>query len=119
MIITDKLQLKPGSRLAVVGAPETVDLELTAGVTVTDDPAAADAVIAFVHTASAVDSAAGPAVRAALEDRLAWIAYPKAGQLGTDLNRDTLAAAVIERGARPVRQISIDSVWSALRFRPA
>jgi len=39
-------------------------------------------------------------------------------QLGTDLNRDSLAKLMIERGAQPVRQVAIDDVWSALRFRP-
>ncbi len=53
------------------------------------------------------------------EDRLAWIAYPKAGKLGTDLNRDILAGLAQERGIRPVRQIAINETWSALRFRPA
>jgi hypothetical protein len=47
------------------------------------------------------------------------VAYPKAGQLGTDLNRDPLAAAFTASGLRPVRQVSIDATWSALRFRPA
>jgi hypothetical protein len=49
---------------------------------------------------------------------LAWVAYPKAGQLGTDLNRDSLARLMIERGVQPVRQVAINEVWSALRFRP-
>jgi hypothetical protein len=37
-------------------------------------------------------------------------------QLGTDLNRDAVAAVLIELGARPVRQIALDATWSALRF---
>jgi hypothetical protein len=45
------------------------------------------------------------------------VAYPKAGQLGTDINRDTLAASLTDRGAQPVRQVALDDVWSALRFR--
>lgn len=49
---------------------------------------------------------------------IAWAAYPKAGQLGTDLNRDLLSEALEERGVQPVRQIALDEVWSALRFRP-
>ena len=61
---------------------------------------------------------AAPAIIAARDDRLAWIAYPKSRQLGTNLNRDTLAALVTARGAGPVRSISIDGVWSAIRFRP-
>lgn len=52
-------------------------------------------------------------------DRLAWIAYPKAGQLGTDLNRDILWQHLLPRGITGVRQISIDDVWSAMRFRPS
>jgi len=42
----------------------------------------------------------------------------KPGQLGTDLNRDSLAALLAEGSVQPVRQIAIDAVWSALRFRP-
>jgi hypothetical protein len=61
----------------------------------------------------------GVSVAAARADRLPWIGYPKGGQLGTDLNRDRLAAALALRGVQPVRQVSIDDTWSALRFRPA
>jgi hypothetical protein len=46
-------------------------------------------------------------------------AYPKAGKLGTDLNRDVLAALLAGQGVQPVRQVAIDETWSALRFRPA
>jgi hypothetical protein len=41
------------------------------------------------------------------------------GRLGTDLNRDVLAALLTERGVQPVRQVAIDETWPALRFRPA
>jgi hypothetical protein len=114
-----KLQMKPDCRVAVLGAPAGLDLALPAGVTTVDDAARADVVVAFVVAGDELDSSAAPAVTAAREDRLAWIAYPKAGQLGTELNRDRLAAAARERGVQPVRQVSIDDVWSALRFRPA
>ncbi|GFJ88613.1 hypothetical protein [Phytohabitans rumicis] len=76
--------------------------------------------IAFVlDNAGLAGQATAATLDAARADRLAWIAYPKAGQLGTDLNRDRLAATLAGRGVRPVRQVSIDPVWSALRFRPA
>jgi hypothetical protein len=58
-------------------------------------------------------------VTAAQRDALTWVAYPKAGQLGTDLNRDSLAERMRAEGVRPVRQVALDAVWSALRFRPA
>jgi hypothetical protein len=34
------------------------------------------------------------------------------------LNRDILAALAQSRGIQPVRSVSINGVWSALRFRP-
>ena len=118
MRVGAKLQVRPGSSVAVLGARDGLDLELPDGTTRAEDPARADAVIAFVVDAAALDSVAEPAIRAARDDRLAWIAYPKAGQLGTDLDRDVLARLVTARGARPVRQVALDGVWSALRFRP-
>ena len=118
MSVASKLQVKPGQRVAVLRKPAGVELDVDEASA--DDPTVADAAVAFVT--ARVDLAASD-VEAVLDiarrDGLAWLAYPKAGKLGTDLNRDSLAAAVSERGVRPVRQVSIDDTWSALRFRPA
>jgi len=114
-----KLQIKPGTSVAVVAVPLDVHLDLSEDLASVDDPSAADVVLAFVTRASEMDTVAAPALEAARGDRLAWIAYPKGQQLGTDLNRDRLSSLAGERGAQPVRQVSIDEVWSALRFRPA
>ncbi|HEU4426649.1 MAG TPA: hypothetical protein VFR67_29295 [Pilimelia sp.] len=120
MDLASRLQLRAGQRVAVLDAPPDVAIGVPAGVSRVDDPAQADAVIAFVRDHAALTGpAAEEALAAARADRLAWIAYPKAGQLDTDLNRDRLAAALAGTGTRPVRQVSIDPVWSALRFRPA
>ena len=119
MSLPAKLQLKPGSTITVLGVPETVELEFPEHVRTTAGPAGADAVIAFAIDSAALDTVAAPAIAAARDDRLAWIAYPKAGKLGTDLNRDILARLANERGIQPVRQIAINEIWSALRFRPA
>ena len=118
MELAAKLQIKPGAQVAVVAArPDGPDLSGLGPPA--QDPDAADAVLAFVSRAAELIDSAAPAGAAARADRLAWIAYPKAGQLGTDINRDSLAAAVSELGVRPVRQVALDAVWSALRFRPA
>jgi hypothetical protein len=76
-------------------------------------------VVAFVTMLAELDAAAAAAIAAARRDVIAWIAYPKAGQLGGDLNRDVLRRDLAGRGLQPVRQIAIDETWSALRFRPA
>jgi hypothetical protein len=118
MDLIAKLQIRPGQTVAAVGAPDGVP-PLGDAANPAADPAAADAVVVFVRNRAELDTGADAAFAAARLDRLAWIAYPKAGKLGTDLNRDILAAVVSGRGVRPVRQIAIDETWSALRFRPA
>jgi hypothetical protein len=44
-----------------------------------------------------------------------WVAYPKANR--ADLNRDSLWPILGEYGMRPIGQVSVDEVWSAMRFR--
>jgi len=40
--------------------------------------------------------------------------------MGTDLNRDVLWKHLLEKHrVQGVRQIALDEVWSAMRFRPA
>ena len=111
--LSRKLQIKDGQSVAVMNPPDGFELGLPAAAA-----GDADAVIGFATRQSDLDDLE-PVFQAAREDRLAWIGYPKAGQLGTDLNRDRLAEAVSVHAVQPVRQVAIDSVWSALRFRPA
>ncbi|MDX6300210.1 MAG: hypothetical protein QOF53_1424 [Nocardioidaceae bacterium] len=121
MTVARKLQIPPASTVVVLGSPTDIDLEIPDDCLVLSDPAAAkeaQTVISFLVRAEDLDEVAGPAIEAAREDRLSWIAYPKARQLGTDLNRDVLARLVEARGAQPVRSVAIDAVWSSLRFRP-
>ena len=117
MTVAGKLQIRPGQAVCVLDLPSGVDLELPAesGSAAAD---VAEVVIAFALRLADLDGSARPAVDAARRDALAWIAYPKAGRLGTDLNRDVLRDAALRHGVQPVRQVAIDDTWSALRFRP-
>ncbi len=119
--VARKLQVPAATTVVVLNRPAGIDLDFPSDCLVVSDPAsaqAAEVVIGFAVLASDLDGVAAPAIVAARDDRLAWIAYPKSRQLGTDLNRGILAAHVAARGAMPVRSISIDGVWSAIRFRP-
>ncbi len=114
--LAKKLNLKDGMKLRVLGKPAGVDLDDVA----TSTSPKAGGVLVFVKTLAEVEAQCGPVVEAAKADGLAWIAYPKAGQLGTDLNRDILWRHLLkEEKIQGVRQIPIDDVWSAMRFRPA
>ncbi len=113
MTLARKLQLKPGQKVLVVNRPEGLVL---------DAPTTArsgDAVLVFARNRADLERHVTPALEAARVDRLSWIAYPKAGQLDTDLNRDILRKALATRGVKAVRQVALDGLWSALRFRPA
>jgi hypothetical protein len=119
MDLPGKLQLKPGHTVSIVNAPTDAVVDLGDDYPTTGDPGSADAVIVFCANRAELDRFRDPVVPAAARDALTWVAYPKAGKLDTDLNRDSLAAIVKKEGVRPVRQVAVDEVWSALRLRPA
>jgi hypothetical protein len=59
-------------------------------------------------------------VMAAIEpDGLPWVAYPKRSSgVKVDIDHDTRWKATEPTDWRPVRQVPIDDVWPAIRFRP-
>jgi hypothetical protein len=114
MDVRGKLQIRPGQSVSVLKLPSDLVWQVESSAA---RPDAADVVIGFAVTRQDLESL-DAVFDAARADRLAWIGYPKGGKLGTDLNRDKLAEAVTSKGVQPVRQVSIDETWSALRFRP-
>jgi hypothetical protein len=116
MELTAKLQLKSGQGVEAILVPDSMSTtfaDLTQSIA--DVPAA---LLVFVTDQAALEEHRRRIVNAVNGERLTWVAYPKAGQLGTDLNRDSLTALLNASGIEPVRQIAVDDVWSALRFRP-
>jgi len=111
--LATKLQVPAGSAVRVINPPRGFKIDAPAS-----SKDGAGAVLLF--TKKSADLSVGKAVlEAARQDRIAWVAYPKAGKLGTDLNRDRLWTLLEPEGIRPVRIVSIDETWAALRFRPA
>jgi hypothetical protein len=118
MSVSHKLQIKPGQRLVLLNVPDEVDLELPSDIELEAEPGASDAVILFVANRADLQRRSTPLIAWARRDKLSWVAYPKGGQLGTDLNRDSLNDALKAQGVQAVRQVSLDDTWSALRLRP-
>jgi len=116
MELTKKLQIPPGIPIFLINVPEDFQLG-DAKIAKKIDPTVA--VLLFAENSKTLmNSSSKPAITAAEADRLSWIAYPKAGQLQTDLNRDKLVTALAPHNIEGVRLVSIDEVWSAMRFRP-
>jgi hypothetical protein len=118
MDLAGKLQLRPGESVAIVNAPDGASLAL-GDHPIADRSTDADAVIVYCANRAELDELSDDFVPPASRDALTWVAYPKGGQLGTDLTRDVLAQLVRARGVQPVRQVALDDVWSALRLRSA
>jgi hypothetical protein len=115
--VAEKLLIKPDTTL---WSSDDSRLELVeplpAGVRRVDAPEQATTALVFADDAASLRE-----LLATHQERLArpdvlWVAYPKGNR--TDINRDSLWPLLSELGLRPVTQVSIDQVWSALRFRP-
>jgi hypothetical protein len=115
-----KLLIKPDTRVLLLNAPigYARKLEpLPKGATLTDKRGkAADVVVAFVRDSGELKRLATSF--GALEDNaILWVCYPKGGKAGTDLDRDSLNAAMATHELTGVSLVAFDDTWSAMRFR--
>ncbi len=121
--LAKKLQIKTGMSLLVLNAPAdylAMLAPLPPGATVATAGAGPfDAIHCFARNRSELERYAPAALAALKPDGMLWFAYPK-GTSGvpTDLSRDNGWNAVIAQGWEGVRQIAVDDIWSAVRFRP-
>jgi hypothetical protein len=121
-----KLGIKPKQRVLFLNAPEgyaeQIGTLLPADVELVTSPATAgnfDVVLQFVRSKADVEQNTPLAIQMVKPGGLLWISYTKqSSKVPTDINRDILWKIFPDSEWRPVTQISIDEVWSALRFRP-
>ncbi len=123
--LVKKLRMQPGQRVLILNAPEGYIAslgELPEGVVVLEVVEGKfDFVHLFARDSRQLDELLPAAVESAEYDGLFWISYPKkSSKVETDLSRDVFwDLATAGPSLRPVTQVSVDEVWSALRFRPA
>jgi|tagenome__1003787_1003787.scaffolds.fasta_scaffold20902460_2 hypothetical protein len=124
-----KLGLTSGMRALLVNAPTAyaVDLVGAAGdveIEATDgdglfEAESFDLVQVFAANRAELERFGETAIAAVKRGGRLWVCYPKGGSgVKTDLNRDVDWGPFVVAGLRPVTQVAIDAVWSALRFRP-
>lgn len=122
--LSQKLQLKPDQHLLLLNPPSGyaafLASELAGVPLLAESQGQSEAVLLFVNNLAEVARLAPEAIRLVKPDGLLWIAYPKGGsRIKTDVNRDILWKTIEPTGWRPVRQIALDEIWSAMRFRPS
>ena len=118
-----KLGIKPGHRVLIMNAarnysetlgdlPDEVKIE-------TEADGVFDFIQVFVRNKADIDSHSPTAIRALAPGGMLWFSYPKrSSKVATDVTRDVGWESLGNANMRPVSQVSIDTTWSALRFRP-
>ena len=119
--LPQKLGIKPGVRLAIVGAPagfartlgELPDRVEHTGLS----GAPVDVLIAFHTDASALRTSFADHARSVAADGALWVAWPKrASGMATDLDENLLREVGLPTGMVDNKVCAIDEVWSGLRF---
>jgi hypothetical protein len=115
--VADKLMIKPDTTLWS-SHPDRLGLiePLPTGVQTVERPEQATTALVFADDAKALRELLARHGEQLTRPNILWVSYPKANR--TDLNRDTLWPILAEYGMRPIGQVAVDEVWSALRFRP-
>jgi len=121
--LTKKLHIKPGQRITIINPPPGYMDELgklLEGVERFDKLGGKfDFIHLFVKNIKELESFGPKALSALKYDGILWISYPKkSSKVETDISRDVGWDTIRKNGLRPVAAVSIDDVWSALRFRP-
>ena len=117
-----KLGIKPGARVALVGAPSGFRRELVGlpadvalAARVTDAP---DLMIWFVKSARELES--GVAKMSRVMGQGLWIAWPKkASTLASDVSETEVRAAGLAHGLVDYKVCAINETWSGLKFARA
>ena len=119
-----KLNLGSIETILVINAPESFESELLPlsavkilrkGTSKSPVPFA----IGFAVKQAELDKVSATLAAATAGDAVVWVAYPKgtSKKYRCEFNRDHGWLVLGDAGFEPVRQVSIDDDWTALRFR--
>ncbi|MFZ0040912.1 MAG: DUF3052 domain-containing protein, partial [Solirubrobacteraceae bacterium] len=116
-----KLGIKPGARVALVGAPENFERSLgnlPDGVELRRRADGRfDVIVAFFVERSALERRLPGLADALEQDGGLWLAWPKrASGVATDLGDGVVRAAGLAAGLVDNKVCAIDATWSGLRF---
>ncbi|MGC8864710.1 MAG: YdeI/OmpD-associated family protein [Bacteroidales bacterium] len=116
--LAEKLFLKPGFNVLMKGAgmDDFPDLQLFS---ISNSEGPADFILIWAENSQQIESLFEEVKLPLKPETVFWIAYPKKGSgKNSDLHRDQGWHTLKSAGWRPVSQVSMNDVWTALRFKP-
>jgi hypothetical protein len=119
----EKLQLKDEKNLLIQGLPSSIEkqfvkLSYSKNVTPLLKTKRIDFALVFAVNVCQLNGILKDVIPALHEEGKLWIAYPKTtSKIASDLNRDCSWNELTNRGFEDVMQVTLDHVWSAIRFK--
>jgi hypothetical protein len=119
--LVDKLGIKPGATVVVLGAPSAYQAllgPLPAGVTLRSKlPQSAEFVHYFTKKRKILQADFPRIARALVDHGHLWISWPKrASGVETDLDENVVREIGLAEGLVDVKVCAVDEVWSGLKF---
>lgn len=116
--VVEKLLITPGDALSLsgAGAEDRAVLGALPDGLVEVEPAEATVSVSFVRSRDELMARFASLLPALTGARAVWFLYPKGGR--ADVNRDTFIREAGSFGWRPISNVAVDDVWSAVRVRP-
>ena len=119
----EKLQYQEEKNLLIQGLPSSIEKQFSKvnfakNVTPLLRSRRIDFALVFAINQNQLNGILDDVLPALHDEAKLWIAYPKSSsKIATNLNRDCSWDKVVNAGYEGVRQVALDSVWSALRFK--
>ncbi|MBN9297129.1 MAG: YdeI/OmpD-associated family protein [Filimonas sp.] len=119
----EKLQLKDEKNLLIQGLPSSIEkqfvkLSFSKNVTPLLKTKKIDFALIFAINHNQLCNILKEVLPAVGEDCKLWVAYPKStSKIASDLNRECSWKILSDSDYESVRQVAIDHVWTAMRFK--
>jgi hypothetical protein len=113
--VAQKLRISPGTAVRLIHAPDR-HRPLMGDLV---DGGRADVVLLYSRSQEQLERDAAAAIDAVRDGGILWVCYPKkSAGTPSDMSREICRRLMVQRGWDAVSQISIDEIWSAMRFKP-
>ncbi len=119
--LTEKLLIKENRKIIFINQPDYFydELLLSENIKIHDNISPdMDLIILFINNLMEFDGYIPIAVENIKNDGILWVCYPKKhSPAEKDISRDMIRKKMFKKGYKQVTQISIDEIWTGIRFR--